>query len=168
MAVLQENVLSRRLSSTVHGHWVPGKSGYTRGADDTHLLLHKIGDIAQYQLRCIWEAMGDYRRAFPPTWRADILTILAEGPPIRGGANLLLHSIVLKDHVHVSLSGQGELVVNEGIPDGGTIGCLTYTTLPDSLVRELLTAGHGIGINVEIPAIWRIHVWKGEGSPTPV
>ena len=132
---------------------------------DAHLLLHETTAVLQLSGRCLWQAMGDFVKAFPQTWRADLLLLLSDGPGVRGGALVLLHNIFAADVVHVWLSGEGKVEIKRGIPEGGTLGCLAYTTLPDSLVRALLEADWGVGIDVEMPRCWQCHKWRGSGSP---
>ena len=47
------------------------------------------------------------------------------------------------------------------------MGTLAYTSLPDTLARELLAAGAGVGLGVKVPEAWEGHLWLGTGTPKP-
>ncbi len=67
----------------------------------------------------------------------------------------------------VHLGGSSCIVVVQVVPEGGTIGPAAYTLVPDVLVKELLGADHGLGVDVNMPPAWAGHVWVGTGSPDP-
>ena len=48
------------------------------------------------------------------------------------------------------------------------MGTLTYTSLPDTLARELVESGAGVGLGIVVPPAWRSHAWSGAGTPTTV
>ena len=50
--------------------------------------------------------------------------------------------------VVIMLSRQSCLHILQGMPGGGNIGTLAYTSLPDTLVKELLSCGVGPGVGV--------------------
>ena len=57
----------------------------------------------------------------------------------------LTASVLESDTVHIWHSGESAVRVTQGIPEGGAMGNLLYTSLPDTLVKRLLTAGFGMG-----------------------
>ena len=65
----------------------------------------------------------------------------------------------------VPISGITALSITKGIPEGGTIGTLAYTTLPDDLVRVLQPKGAGVGLRSETPAAWAGMRWHSGGHP---
>ena len=69
------------------------------------------------------------------------------------------------DNVVVMSSGASSVHITQGLPEGGTLGTAAYVLLPDSLVKELLSLGHGISLNPDIPTIWHGHRWSGLGKP---
>ena len=103
-------------------------------------------------------------KAFPKTSRSDLLNIIGQSC-IEGGTLASLCGIFQWDEVVVLLSGTSAVTVNDGIPEGGTLGTTLYTCLPDSLVKELLSLGMGIGLKRTVPPAWAGHVWKGSGTP---
>ena len=86
---------------------------------------------------------------------------------VAGGAFALATDIFAKDIVFVLLSGASHVDITAGLPEGGTMGCTTYTLQPDTLVTELLEAGWGYGVDAVVPAAWAKHRWSGEGCPVP-
>ena len=167
MGLLQEAVLASRLKPSIHGHLCLGQSGYMRDVEDPMLALFELTSLLAHQNRLLWACLGDFQKAFPRTDRSDLLVLLHNGPMIRHGAFALLEDIMSWDHVRVWLSGMCSTVVREGLPEGGSIGSLTYTTLPDSLLRALIDAGFGVGVNFTMPATWCGHVWSGRAHPLP-
>ena len=109
--------------------------------------------------------MGDFRKAFPSVIRQDLLHSLADGPGICGDSLLLLNSILQKDVVSIWFSGFSVITDTTGIPEGGTLGPFAYPCLLDSLVRELLAAECGVGLQINIPNAWASMQWRGQGSP---
>ena len=65
LALLQEVVMAKRLSNQIIASITPGQSGYTRGVDDPHILLHEVCAMASQQLRSVWLILGDFVGAFP-------------------------------------------------------------------------------------------------------
>ena len=47
------------------------------------------------------------------------------------------------------------------------MGTLWFTLLPDTMVRELTAAEHGIGLGLDPPACWQGHECFGNGTPLP-
>lgn len=109
--------------------------------------------------------MGDFEKAFPRTDRSDLLALLHNQARIRQGALALLEDIMAWDRIRVWLSGCSETVVRNGLPEGGSIGPLTYPTLPDDLLRSLLLDGFGVGINLPMPPAWQGHLWQCKDTP---
>ena len=91
----------------------------------------------------------------------DVFVLLV----LDGGMFELLCSIFEKDNIVVLMSGSSCVEIHEGIPEGGTMGTLTYVCLPDDLVRVLLAAGLGVGIDITIPPAWQSHTFVGAGTP---
>ena len=132
MGLLQEAVLATRIKPHIHGHLCPGQSGYVRDVEDPMLVLFEL-IVTQAQMgRLLWLCFGDFVKAFPRTSRADLLALLYSGPRIRHGAFALLEDIMSRDELFVWLSGYGSTVLKKGLPEGGSLGSLCYTTLPDS------------------------------------
>ena len=165
MGLLQEALLTRRLLPAVRLRLRPGQSGYARGVEDPILLLHEICATRLTASLCTWYAMGDFVKAFPRVWREDLLTIMRGVTTCSGGTFALLADILQKDVVSVWLSGASDVLVVQGIPEGGNVGTLTYVTVPDTLVRELEENKHGVGVGMTVPAAWESHVWSGCGRP---
>ena len=65
--LLQEGILSRRLAARVRESLEDGESGYVRGVEDPHLLMHEAWAMAFAQNRKVWVMMGDFKSAFPTT-----------------------------------------------------------------------------------------------------
>ena len=129
------------------------------------MLLHELAADAAGQHRSLWLCMGDFKKAFPKVWRDDIFCITKDALDLNGGNRHLLGSMLEYDTIHTWLSGCSSDRVMEGLPEGGGLGPLLYPTLPDTLVRELIDAGHGIGIGISIPECWRDHRWSCVGTP---
>ena len=80
MGLLQEGVMSARLTPNIRAYLTIGQSGYARDVEDVMLVLFEFLS-AQVQLfnRCPWICFGDFRKAFPYTDRADLLCLLYSG-----------------------------------------------------------------------------------------
>lgn len=167
MGLLQEAVLAARVKPNIHDHLCPGQSGYMRDVEDPMLVLFELVMAQAHMGRLLWLCFGDFVKAFPRTCRADLLSMLYSGPGIRNGAFALLDDIMSWDELFVWLSGSSSTVIRNGLPEGGSLGSLCYTTLPDSLVRRLARDGFGIGLNFDMPGAWRGHVWCCRGTPCP-
>ena len=167
MGLLQETILSRRLSPPVRVHLAAGQSGYIRGTEDPILLLHELCSLRLRLNLCTWYSLGDFQKAFPRVWRADLLNLAHGVPEFRDGAYALLADILKVDQVHVWLSGCSEVTIVEGVPEGGNIGTLTYILVPDSLIKELFERGFGVGVGFAMPEPWQEHLWSGRGRPIP-
>ena len=89
---------------------------------------------------------------------ATIFCLVGQGTLLGGGAFLLLCNICSWDEMVIFLSGASAVQVNEGLPEGGTLGTTLYTLLPDTLVKELLSLGHGVGLHRNVPKKWREHI----------
>ena len=87
--------------------------------------------------RPIYVVLGDFKHAFPNTWREALLVLLKRSAGIRGGALLLLNSMLSEDLVLVAFGGPSIVKIKQGIPEGGVIGPLSYTTPPNSLLQAL-------------------------------
>ena len=165
LGLLQESVLTGRIAAPLQSSLTPGQSGYIRGCEDPQLVLHEIVATCISENRSIWVVFGDFRKAYPNTWRNLLLTKVAANVQLPPGEMTLLISTFESDEVVVWLSGASSTVICDGVPEGGTLGTATYTTLPDDLVKELVQKQHGVGIGISIPAEWRGHVWLGTGAP---
>ena len=168
MGLMQEALLTQRWLSRTRQHTLPCQSGYVRGVEDAHLLLHEICAEAILQRRALWFVMGDFRKAFPNVCREDLLCTLAEGPRVNGQCLKLLASILKHDTVVIWHSGYSEVTITQGIPEGGTLGPFGYPVLLDTLVRELLAHNCGLGVGWVIPRVWQGRHWCGLGQPNPV
>ena len=133
LGLLLEAILAARLRSVIFWSLRPCDSGYCKGVEDSHLVLHEIVSLAPVHKRSVWAVLGDFLKAFPRTWRELLLTLAGEGPRIHGGAFALLSSILKLDLVSVWLSGSSTTCICQGMPEGGSIGPLAYNLLPDSL-----------------------------------
>ena len=78
MGLLQEGYIAVRLRNFLVKRRNPGQRGYVRGTDAPHLVMHDIARSCIDCGRCVWMLMGDFRCAFPATWRHDLLTLVAE------------------------------------------------------------------------------------------
>ena len=99
--------------------------------------------------------------AFPQVVQEDLLLLLNR----RGRSYLLLVEIFSSDLLVVPFGGCSRIRVEMGRPEGGVTGPLTYTSLPDSLVRMLLANGFGVALRPQIPEYWRNHELNGSGTP---
>ena len=115
-----------------------------------------------------WICFGDFQKAFPNTDRSDLLSLLFSGALVRDGIFTLLEDILKHDHLNIWLSGECATCIDNGIPEGGALGPAFYNLIPDCLLKELVAAGFGVGINFSMPAAWTAHVWHCSGSPDPV
>ena len=165
MGLIQEGLLSTRLTPSVRGAISDYQGGYERGVEDAHLLFHELSADAMASLRCLWVLLGDFKGAFPRTRRADLQSILLTEVGLHGGAFALLASVFQSDTVTVRYSGDSTVNIEEGVPEGSTMGTLTYVALPDTLIKELEAAGHGVGVGVCVPAPWQGYKWSGVGTP---
>ena len=167
MGLLQEALLTQRWLTRTCAHIQPCQSGYVRGVEDAHLLLHEVSAEAIYQQRALWTVMGDFRKAFPSVCREDLVCTLADGPHVNGQCLKLLADILRHDTVVIWHSGYSEATVSQGIPEGGTLGPFGYPVLLDTLVRELLAHNCGLGVGWVIPDVWKGRLWSGLGQPDP-
>ena len=165
MGLLQEGILAIRLRPAVWGSLQNGQSGYMRGVDDPLLVLHDLAQITVHQNRCFYAVMGDFEKAFPSVWREDVLSLAAECPGVSGGVLHLLGDILDLDMVSVLLSGSSVVPVRQGLPEGGVLGPILYTLLPDSLAKVLLGHSCGLALSPKVPAAWANHSWSGQGTP---
>ena len=163
--LLQEGMLAARIAPRLRRSLEAGQSGFVRGTEDPHLAVHEISAAALAQGRCVWTLMGDFVKAFPKTWRELVLFIMSQEAGIDGGCLASLCSILEDDEVAVWLSGCSKVRVASGIPEGGSLGPVCYTSLPNDLVRELKNGQVGIGIGITMPAAWRGYKWSGCGTP---
>ena len=91
--------------------------------------------------------------------------LVADGPGVQGGAFEQLCSIFEHDSITIWYSGESVERVSQGLPEGGTMGTTTYTTLPDSLIKELQLSNLGIGVGVVVPKFGEITFGKGLVGP---
>jgi len=165
MGLLQEVLLAKRVKGDIFAYIMPCQSGYQKGVESPHFVLHEVAAMAKVQGRQLWLVLGDFKKAFPRVWRNHLLLLLNKGPRVLDGAFALLASILESDVAHVWLGGRSSVVVVEGIPEGGSLGPLTYNLLPDTLVRRLVDGGHGFGIVSSVPLAWKGRHWSGQGTP---
>ena len=164
LGLLQEGIVTNRIAQHVRASLTEGQSGFVRGCEDPQLLLHEIMADALSLGLCLWMLMGDFQKAFPKTWRHDLLSIIG-ARDVDGGMFACLCNFFLWDEVVICQAGTSSAVVHEGLPEGGTIGTTLYTTLPDTLVKELLSHGFGLGLDRKVPEAWVGHRWIGMGTP---
>ena len=165
LGLLQEGLVEARLKPTIRTFLHPCQSGYFRGIQDPHLVLHEIYHLAEAAHRAVWLVMGDFKQAFPRVWRELLLQMIHKDIGIGHGMLELLASILEFDEVHVWLSGVSCVRVTQGVPEGGNIGPLCYNVLPNSLVRRLEAKSLGLGIVKNMPGAWLEHKWQGHGTP---
>lgn len=167
LGLMQEALLTQRWLTATRRFIQPCQSGYIRGVDDAHLLLHEVSAEALHQHRPLWFVLGDFQKAFPRVCRHDLLCALADGPHVNGHCLGLLGDILKEDHVVVWYSGFSDTIITSGIPEGGCIGPFGYPVFLDSLVREILAEGGGLGVGWRIPPVWQGRVWSGHGNHNP-
>ena len=143
----------------------PGQSGYVRGVEDAILWLHELAAAARASGRCMWILLCDLIRAFASTYRKDLLCMLHDISGVRDGSFLLLDSFLGHDSIVVRQGGHSVIIVEEGLPEGGTLGPLTYPLVPDSLARRLSDANCGVGMSFLCPDVWSGRQWNGAGTP---
>ena len=165
MGLLQEGLIAVRLKHHIFTYLRPCQSGYLKGIEDPHLVMHELCSVASAQKRTVWGVLGDFQQSFPRVWRELLLNLLHSGPHIRDGMLSLLGSILHSDQVHIWLSGRSEVMVKQGVPEGGNVGPLCYNLLPDTLVRRLEDKRLGFGIIDQMPSAWCDHSWAGDGYP---
>ena len=165
LALIQESVLSNRVKTQVRAHLSRGQSGYVRDVGDPQLVLQAAMACIQETNRCAWTCFGDLLKAFPHTWREALVMLMHDGPGLRCGALALLGSVLQFDVILVRQSGASEVRVDQGVPEGGVIGPLGFTQLPDVLVKDILAADYGVGLDVVMPDEWASHIWIGAGCP---
>ena len=163
--LLQEGLVFQRLKSPIRSCISGGQSGYIRDVGDAHLLLHEVTSIFHATLRNLWCVMGDFKKAFPRTWRTHLLSQLMDTARIRDGMLSLVSKILQRDHIHININGCSTTEVHDGLPEGGAMGPLLFPLHVESLTRALLDAGLGVGINPSIPMIWQGYTWRGHGTP---
>ena len=97
--------------------------------------MHEIISLFEALGRILFFVMGDFRKAFPKVWREDLRLILKSTVQVtRGGSFVLLFE---PNVVHAWLGGQSKLRVRPGILEGGCLGTLLYSLVPNSLVAFL-------------------------------
>ena len=151
LGLLQEGILSRRLTPTIRSKLAPVQSGYHRGVQEPQVLLHVLSDEARAKRQRLWVVLADFVKAFLQACRADLLILLARTAGVRGGAFVLLSDMFLLDIVHVWHCGNSCVEIVEGLPEGGTLGPMAYVILPDSLARILESARMGVGVGAPTP-----------------
>ena len=156
---------ARGLRPVVWGNLEDGQSGYIRGTDDPLLVLYEVLKQATHASRTLYLLLGDFKHAFPYTWREDLLLILAGTPGIDSGCLSLLGSVMALDLVLVRSGGFTIVPVKEGLPEGGAVGSLAYTSLPNTLVRRLQECGAGLALSFATPPVWAGHAQQGAGTP---
>ena len=167
LGLLQEGLLFQRLQGPLRDRITQGQSGYIRDVGDAHLLLHELTAAAIQARKTIIAVFGDLQKAFPRTWREGLLLNLHEFGGVRDGAFALLRSILEEDCVHINHNGCAVVWVQQGVPEGGSMGPLAFPLYMEGLTRELLAADLGVGIGARVPEAWREHTWAGEGTPSP-
>ena len=101
MGLLQEGLISKRLKHIVFDYLMPVQSGYWKGVEDPHLVLHELCSMTMEHKRQLWLVFADFKKAFPRTWRGNLLLLLNKGPRVLDGAFALLASVLELDEVHV-------------------------------------------------------------------
>ena len=165
LGLFQEKLLCARLRPDVFSDIYEGQSGFWLGVEAPQLLLFEITALAVSLGLPLWAIFGDFLKAFPKTWRELAVCIVAERRSVSHGALALLGSILQEDTLHVWHSGASVVKITQGMPEGGSVGNLLYTSVPDTLVRALLADGHGIGLGITIPSCWQNRSWSGLGTP---
>jgi len=165
-ALLQEGLVAGRVREMIVDALEQGQSGYIRGVEDPQLLLHELCALFVDTHRRLCVVMGDFHQAFRRTWRQDLLCLVYNTvTALRGSVYRLVVDIFKPNSVAVWLNGHSVVLVNQGIPEGGSMGTLLYNVLPNSLVLYLLAKGHGISWREPLPEAWKGYHWKGEGKP---
>ena len=65
MGLLQEGLIETRLKPFILNYLRPCQSGYFRGIQDPHMVLHEVYHLANLFHRAVWLVMGDFQKAFP-------------------------------------------------------------------------------------------------------
>ena len=164
--LLQEGLMALRVKPVIFDFLQKCQSGFTRGIQDPHMVLHELCCLAKQFQRAIWCVMGDFRKAFPRVWRELLLKLLHKDVGLGHGIFELLANMLESDSVRIWLSGCSETVIRQGIPEGGVLGPLCYNVLPDSLIRHLSDLNLGFGVVESMPAAWASFKWTGHGSPS--
>jgi len=86
MGLLQESLLFSRLKTDVWGALRPGQNGYIRDTADPLLVAHEVIAALLAEGRRGWLLLGDFRKAFPRTWREHLLVLLHQVAGVRDGA----------------------------------------------------------------------------------
>ena len=165
MGLLQEGVLANGVRPSIWGYLFDGQSGYMRSTDDPLLALTELTTSTISDKKCFFALLGDFQKAFPFTWREDILLLAANCPNLTGGQLHLLGDMLSLDVVLVRLGGESPVIVKQGLPEGGCLGPLLYPLLPDSLIRVLWNHRCGLGFGLPLPDVWKEHTWSGQGVP---
>ena len=104
-ALLQEALVANRVRMHVVSSLIPGQSGYIRGVEDPHLLLWELLTKAIQHGRRICVVFADFKKAFPATWREDLLLLTYDTVKnIRGRIFALIADIFKENHISVWLS----------------------------------------------------------------
>jgi hypothetical protein len=165
MGLLQEALVFERIVAKVRATVTPGQSGYCRDVGDAHLLLHELMAEAIGLGKPLWVVFGDLEKAFPRTWRQLMLHELSKSAGIRDGMLALLGSMLEHDQVHVHISGNSIVIVLQGVSEGGLIGPLAFPTFMDTLTKQLVDQGCGVGLGIQMPIAWQGFAWSGKGTP---
>jgi len=87
---------------------------------------------------------------------------------VKDGILALLGSILKQDFWVIATGVPYQVGVNEGLPEGGKTGNLTFNHLPESLVKMLVSAECGVATTSWMPSEWAAHEWSGMGTPCSV
>ena len=135
MGLLQEGVLANGVRPSIWGYLFDGESGYMHSTDDPLLALTELTTSALSDKKCFFAHLGDFQKAFPFTWREDILPLADNCPNLTGGQLHLLGDTLSLDVVLVRLGGECPVIVKQNLPERGCLGPLNHCCIHSFLIH---------------------------------
>ena len=163
--LLQEYILFSKVAERVQNAISCFQSGFVKDVADPHFCFHEICSIFLERHQPLLAFFADLVKAFPRSWRASLSTSVHSQAGLRGGAMVLLASILKSDTWLLPLSGLSWVEVVSGVPEGCRIGPPLFNFLPDTLVTSLLENKCGVSWTRPMPKCWKQHIWSGSGAP---
>ena len=149
--LVQEQLLLGRINPLLHRSLEWFQTGYRFDVRNHHFTLSCLQHEYQHWNRCFIAVFADFVHAFPRGWRAAILEECHDCAGLRDGALALLGSIMERDCWRITLSGDSIVSTCEGIPEGSKYGPSCFNLLPNTLVKDFISANCGVSPKLQLP-----------------